>query len=433
MNLNLRIKAMFVTVFSVAVLGFVSCDKAVSTDVEVVVSGLSSDSSVKLLLCDQKKKALDTVEVFANKPLKFTREWRVPQVIYVVALSDDKMFERKDPGSFLSLDRPTKLFVNIEQNEVFQVDAQYVGLPFTKDIRTRLEAGESVQDIESDEIKNSKDSANVSFDVKSLVSFVEYQIELEKFVERRNSLYERWGKLRQQYGDKLIPEEARRPLDDEFNSFYEEYSKNTDEYIASHNNIITELMYLTTLSHRLNVPRLDSLLQETPTQLKEGPYYELLQNRLKVMKSLQKGAVAPDFTMPDVDGNQVSLSSLRGNYVLLDFWASWCGYCRKENPIIKEAYAKYGVENNSRKGSKLDIIYVSLDNSREKWLEAIEQDELPWHHVSTLKAWQDPIVKVYDINGIPSPFLLDPEGKIVAKGNELRGKGLLILLDKILN
>lgn len=135
------------------------------------------------------------------------------------------------------------------------------------------------------------------------------------------------------------------------------------------------------------------------------------------------GTMAPDITMPDVNGNNFSLSSLKGKYVLVDFWASWCGPCRGENPNVVAAYNKY-------KNKNFTILGVSLDKTKDAWLEAIKKDGLTWTHISDLKFWDSEAVGLYGFNGIPYNVLIDPTGKIIA--DNLRGSDLERKLEEVL-
>ncbi|MEO8761360.1 MAG: TlpA disulfide reductase family protein [Bacteroidia bacterium] len=135
------------------------------------------------------------------------------------------------------------------------------------------------------------------------------------------------------------------------------------------------------------------------------------------------GSVAPDFTLPTPEGKPLALSSFRGKVVLVDFWASWCGPCRKENPNVVAMYKKF-----HNKG--FEIYSVSLDDNKDKWLNAIKTDGLIWNHASDLNAWDNKAAKLYGVESIPFTLLLDKEGKIIDKG--LRGKELEAKIEEAL-
>lgn len=140
-------------------------------------------------------------------------------------------------------------------------------------------------------------------------------------------------------------------------------------------------------------------------------------------EGLRVGQQAPDFSYPDLAGKTVSLASFKGKYVLLDFWASWCPPCRAENPSVVVAYNKY-------KGKNFTVLSVSLDKDKAKWQEAVKKDGLVWTNVSELKEWQSSVVELYGFQSIPSNYLLDPQGKIIAK--DLHGAGLEEALSTLL-
>lgn len=156
---------------------------------------------------------------------------------------------------------------------------------------------------------------------------------------------------------------------------------------------------------------------------KQFDQYATSQNSQSQNSGITIGQEAPDFTLPDVDGKPVSLNSFRGKYVLVDFWASWCGPCRQENPNIVATY-------NQFKDKNFTILGVSLDQDKKAWLKAINDDGLVWKQISDLKFWNSEAATLYQVQAIPFNVLIDPNGKVIAK--ELRGPDLRNKLAEVL-
>ncbi|WP_373522614.1 redoxin domain-containing protein [Aquiflexum sp.] len=168
----------------------------------------------------------------------------------------------------------------------------------------------------------------------------------------------------------------------------------------------------------------DQLVSELNEKYPDTKMIQVMGNQLNEMRALSIGQIAPEISLPDPDGNLVNLSDLRGKYVLIDFWAAWCRPCRQENPNVVKLYNEY-----NEKG--FEVFGVSLDRTKDAWVKAIAEDELTWTHVSDLKYFNSAAAALYQINAIPATYMLDPEGKIIAK--DLRGASLENKLKEIFN
>ncbi|RYD75643.1 MAG: TlpA family protein disulfide reductase, partial [Sphingobacteriales bacterium] len=169
--------------------------------------------------------------------------------------------------------------------------------------------------------------------------------------------------------------------------------------------------------------KLEAMFTKLDAPVKKGPIGAYLAKLIEDDKKIPVGKPIADFSQADPNGKMISLSSFKGKYVLVDFWASWCGPCRQENPNVVATYHKF-------KDKNFTVFGVSLDKAKDKWLEAVKADNLNWLHVSDLQGWQNAVAQQYGITSIPQNFLLDPQGKVVAKN--LRGPALEAKLASII-
>ncbi|MBC8033419.1 MAG: AhpC/TSA family protein [Chitinophagaceae bacterium] len=195
-------------------------------------------------------------------------------------------------------------------------------------------------------------------------------------------------------------------------------AQNPDSYFS-----LTSLKEIA--SNELDISVVEPLYNGLSDRLKNSDDGKEFASLMNSQRLTAIGAMAPDFTQNDVNDKPVKLSDFKGKYVLLDFWASWCGPCRNENPNVVKAY-------NDFKAKNFTVLGVSLDQpgKKDSWLAAIQKDGLTWTHVSDLKFWDNEVAKLYGIRGIPQNYLLDPTGKIV--GKNLRGEDLIKKLSEVI-
>ncbi len=211
-------------------------------------------------------------------------------------------------------------------------------------------------------------------------------------------------------------------VNDSLSTLRQETKRQTDEFIARHDDVITAHTYYTNaLMAELNATETRQLYNRMGAGAKNTPSARIMLQRIERMEKTSEGEIAPDFTLNSLNGTPVTLSQVPGKIKILDFWASWCGPCRLNNPALKKAYEKY-----HEKG--LEIISVSLDDKQSKWADAVTKDGLPWINVSSLKGWTCDIAKLYNVSSVPAIFILDAQNHIVA--TNLRGEKLSAFLEE---
>jgi peroxiredoxin len=244
-----------------------------------------------------------------------------------------------------------------------------------------------------------------------------------------------------------------KPYDEKMSAFRNEYMgyrKNNDtaamkkivEEADALDSVMNEEVYLKYAMNHLSSPvalysletyagydidpsKVEPLFKRLTSKIQNSASGKAFYKRIETAKKTAIGSMAMNFTQPDTLGHPVSLSNFKGKYVLLDFWASWCGPCRAENPNVVKAFNKY-------KDKNFTVLSVSLDQpgKKEAWLNAIHKDGLTWTHVSDLKFWDNAVAKEYGIRAIPQNLLLDPSGRIIAKN--IRGEELTKKLEEVI-
>lgn len=212
----------------------------------------------------------------------------------------------------------------------------------------------------------------------------------------------------------------------EHDSFQKEMDVYSEEFITKNTNAILSTLLIENFINQktLELTKIQSYFNGLTEEVKNTKSGKRVKKLLDAITSVEVGKKAPDFSAPSPEGKTVSLKESMGKVTIIDFWASWCGPCRMENPNVVAMY-------NELHEKGLNIIGVSLDRDEAKWKEAIEKDGLKWNHISNLKFWQDPIAELYNVKSIPATFILDANGVIVAK--DLRGAELKAKVEELLN
>jgi len=257
---------------------------------------------------------------------------------------------------------------------------------------------------------------------KSHVEFEKLQAQLKPYEDQTKPFYTKYAEAR-----KAKDQEGAKKAEATIDSIEAKMQETVyGGYIKANSSSPIALYALQQYAgYQIDADKIEPIFNQLPAAQQNSAAGTAFKSKLETAKKVGVGRIAPDFTQNDTLGQPITLSSLRGKYVLVDFWASWCGPCRMENPNVVKAY-------NAYKDKGFNILSVSLDQpgAKERWMKAIHDDKLTWTHVSDLQYWNNAVAKEYGVQAIPQNFLLDPNGKIIAR--DLRGETLEEKLKSVL-
>lgn len=325
--------------------------------------------------------------------------------------------QKREAGKMVSIDSA------VSKNGSFTLKSGKVDFPQM----VQLVAGETRKRT-SFYLENSEITVTGTLDslFKAKIAGSKTQDEYQKFIDSNKPLSDKYTGIYSQYqeanraGDAARASEIEKQLD----GLQKEMGDLQKNFVKDNPKSYVTPSILSSLAYEMEAGDIEAAINALDTAVAAIPAMKSLRERVQIMKAVAVGQKAPDFTMNDVNGNPVALSSKIGAKLLLvDFWAAWCGPCRQENPNVVKVYTEF-----NKKG--FDVFGVSLDQSKDDWVKAIADDKLTWTHVSDLQYWSNAAAKMYAVNAIPANFLLDETGTII--GRNLRGEDLYNKVNEVL-
>jgi peroxiredoxin len=370
--------------------------------------------------------------------------------LFILALLPLSIFAQSESftvkGTVGKLNSPSKVYLSYRQNKTVITDSASIknGMfelkgQVSNPVKAKLvldHAGKGLQSLRTPDFVElylekgvisltSKDSVYNAVVVGSVVNDDNRKL-TEKLATAKNKMKVMMAEYYAAPDEKKKSKEFQDETEKRYNAITKEIQEIESAFIRDNPNSYVSLDIIKNTGGSIpNVEVLDSLFKSLTETIRNSSAGKELSERIDKLKLVAVGAIAPDFTQMTPENQPVKLSDFKGKYVLIDFWASWCGPCRAENPNVVKVYNQY-------KDNGFTVLGISLDNEkgRDAWLKAINKDQLTWTQVSDLKGWYNEVAALYSVKAVPQNFLIDPNGKIIAKN--LRGEELAAKLKEII-